>query len=1261
MLDVGCSTFPLLMSAFTPQQSAAIHGTGNLLVVAGAGTGKTHTLIARCLRLIVEERISVENILMVTFTEAAAAEMRGRLRAELLKRQTTQPDDEWLAQQLALLDTAHLCTLHSFCLKLAREHFHELSLDPQFSILDETQTRPLQRAALDDLFERHYTSNAEASVTVRELIRSVGRGGDGAIRKLVLKLHAFSQSLPDPAAWLDEQARHFSETEPHVWRQHFALAVGQLRDEWSVRLCESRGQTTALKLSSDALQALPAQPDFAAAATAINAIAAADSAKNWPHGTKGKFRDPLKSFFEEAAFLGSLAPTEGNDPLAQDWNWARASMLALLSLVRDFATDFAACKREFGGVDFTDLEQCALRLLRDEAITAEWRARLAHIFVDEYQDINAAQDAILTALSRSGEGGNRFLVGDVKQSIYRFRLANPHIFHSYQNAWSAEGKGRAGGPLPAGADLPDSGAPGVTRPTNNGQALSLTENFRSRQAILDFVNPLFAALLRPDIGGVGYEPLEFGAPQHRAVLANQAPRVEFHLIAKSDPEASPDAADDEDDASVPADLLAVEREARLIAHRLRALHEAQHQVWDKETNSLRPVKWSDMAVLLRSPSGRAEAFAKEFSRAGIPLNAARDGFFTSLEVSDVLNLLRLLDNPLQDIPLAAVLRSPLVGLTMDELVTVRLAERRDLLWPALNRFKHESERRLQAADTRHLQPLPPEGSVPSELHAKVATFLDQFHRWRELARQASLSQTLETALHDTHYEPLLLAGPRGAERLANVRRLLDLARQFDPYQRQGLYRFLRFVRTQEDEELDLEPATAPSADAVRLLSVHRSKGLEFPVVALACLGTRFNEQDLGGAILLDEQLGLCPKITPPGADQSYPSLPHRLARLNERRELRGEELRLLYVAMTRARDTLLLVGTTRKLATETRWPGSPETALETKAVLNARSHLEWLQLWLPLATSDADWSDDQHGANRLLTWQIVADNDEGFQLNWRQNAASTRGQDARATTGSTGIPACEFLEHPCSVSHNLSGLKARLAWNYPHAAATSETAKTSVTALRKRVADETDDEARPLFRFSSAILATKPESKAAGKLSAAEVGIAHHTFLQHVAIDRTVTELDLRNEAEALFEAGLLTKAQHHALNFGDLTAFWQSEAGAALRQASPAAINREMEFTTRLTALELKQLPALRSQTKLAADDFIVVQGQVDLAVILPDEIWLLDFKTDTVDDAGLAAKVKQYAPQLEVYACALEKIYRRPVTRCWLHFLRARKTAEL
>jgi ATP-dependent helicase/nuclease subunit A len=1187
------------MSQLTPQQSAAVHGTGNLLLVAGAGTGKTHTLTARCLRLILAENVSVENLLMVTFTEAAAAEMRARLRAGLLQAaddpQATPDQRDRIAQQIALLDTANICTLHSFCLQLAREHFHELGLDPQFGILDETQTRPLQRAALDDLLERHYSATTETAAAGRELIRTIGRGADGAIRKLILKLHAFAQSLPAPEAWLATQCHRFTATEPREWRNQFALAVAQLRDEWAAALNANRGQTTALRLCSDALNSLPERPDYPAASEAIRAITAANQDGNWPHGSKGKFRDPQKKFFEEATFLDALLPDGDRDPLAQDWTWARHSMLALLGLVREFATDFAARKREFGGVDFADLEQCALRLLRDETVVAHWRARLTHVFVDEYQDINAAQDAILTALSRSAPDGNRFLVGDVKQSIYRFRLANPHIFQSYETGW---------------------------RKHQGGQALSLTENFRSRQAILDFVNPLFAALMRPEIGGIVYEPLQFGAPAQRDALQNTGPRVALHLIAAADSAAAENQADngDDDTAAAALDLQSVEREARLTAQRFRKLYDTKHQIWDR--TQFRDVRWSDMAILLRSPSGRAEAFAKEFSRAGIPLNAARDGFFASLEVADLLNLLRLLDNPLQDIPLAAVLRSPLVGLTLDELVAIRLADRGELLWSALTRAPRSKE-------------------VEPKLQAKVAAFLEQFHHWRQLARQTSLSQTLETAIHATHYEPLLLAAARGPERLANVRRLLDLARQFDPYQRQGLYRFLRFVRTQEDEELDLEPATVPAADAVRLLSVHRSKGLEFPVVALAGLGSQFNEQDLGSAVLLDEQLGLCPKITPPGAEQGYASLPHRLARGNARRELRGEELRLLYVALTRARDTLLLIGTTNTPAPEVRWSSAPPE-LDTKTILAARSYLDWLQLWLPTVTQDGEWSSDTSGQNRMLTWEICSPTAEQFEVPAPTTAAPPE---------ETPIPPAEAL----------AALQTRLDWSYPLPGATVETAKTSVTALRRRAADETDDEAKPAFRFPTTLLAPQAETRAAGKLSAAEVGIAHHTFLQHVDFARTMTELDLRNEAEALCAAGLLTEAQRDALNIGDLGAFWQSALGSKLRQVSPDAINREMEFTARLTAADLKQLPALGIKATLAADDFVVVQGQVDLAVILSEEIWLLDFKTDAVDEAGLAAKTAQYAPQLTTYACALENIYQRPVTNSWLYFLRARKAVEL
>jgi ATP-dependent helicase/nuclease subunit A len=1222
----------IIGNSFTPDQQAAIAGCGNLLVVAGAGTGKTRTLVARCLRLVADERVSLENILMVTFTDAAAAEMRARLRAELRQLQAARPADPHLAEQLALLDTARLCTLHSFCLQLAREHFHELGLDPQFSVLDEPQTRPLMRATLDALLERHYTGTDAEAQAVQALIRTVGRGGDGRIRQLVLKLHAYSQSLPNPAGWLDEQQQRFAQTEPREWRQWFREAVTAWRDEWEGRVALFADEAPAAALCLTALRQLPAQPTLAEAGVALRAVqTAAQDDANWPRGTKGTVRDPLKPFFADTEFLCGLLPDEqGNDPLQQDWEWGRHPMTALLSLTREFTAAFTRAKRELAGVDFADLEQCALQLLREPAtgaptaIARDWQARLAHVFVDEYQDINAAQDAILTALSRAGAAANRFLVGDVKQSIYRFRRANPNIFSDYARRWA--------------------------EPDADGRRISLADNFRSREALLDFVNPLFAALMREAVDGVAYEPLKFGAPEKRAALSRSAgtpaqpagPRVEFHLIARADDEDEGDAAEESRPEEKPVvDLLATEREARVVARRLRELEAGAHLVWDDAEKRFRPVRWSDMVVLLRSPAGRAEEFAREFSKAGVPLVAARDGFFSSLEVSDLLSLLKLLDNPLQDVPLLAVLRSPLVGLSLEELVAVRTAHKHGLFWTALARLHHEGRTPKAEGGT---PPADAWAAMRNAAWVKADAFFRGFAAWRELVRQASLSQCLEAVLTDTHYEALLLAGVRGAERVANVRRLLDLARQFDPYQRQGLFRFLRFIEAQKEEELDLEPAPPQTTDAVRLMSIHKSKGLEFPVVALAGMGTQFNEQDQRGPLLVHERHGLCPKITPPDADQNYSSLPHWLAARGERRELRGEELRLLYVALTRARDTLLLVGTTNGKADGVKWGAAPAAPIATSGVVGAHSHLQWLLAWLPQATKETDWQDERRGTNALLRWRIYADNDPLFT-------------ESVPTPAPAAAPAAAVGDDTAA----LAQVTARLAWHYPFAAATREPAKRSVTALVRGQA-QADEEAAPVEKSRGpgpASRVRRVARPATDKLSAAEIGTAHHTFLQHLTLARADTVPGLRAEAERLRHAGALTAAEAAALDFAALAAFWTSPAGARLRAAA-GHVRREVPFTARFTPAELAAL-GVRPAADFAADEFIVVQGIVDLALVAEREIWLLDFKTDELTPAELDARAQHYAPQLRLYAAALERIYARPVTRRWLHFLALRQTVTV
>lgn len=1199
--------------ALTPSQVQAVDARGNVIVVAGAGTGKTSTLVERCVALL-NENSSIENILMVTFTEAAAAEMRHRLRVRLAEAAAQAPPEraDWWHEQLALLDTARICTLHSFCLQLLRENFHLLGIDPAVRILDDQQTRPLIEEALDACLEPHYEGTDEISVHVRELINRYGQGESERIRALVLKLHRYAQSLAAPTDWFDAQQVMFAETDPARWRGWLQAELPAWAEAWLPEL-ERAGDAENLVRCARALRALVVGTSADAPAL-LEEICAADAA-DWPKKQKTILRRPFVKFFEEAEFLASQFAGGG---LSADWENVRAPLRALLVLAQDFGTRLATAKRDLAGIDFADLEQFALQLLWDRGgnltpVAAEWSARFEHVFVDECQDINAAQDAILRALSCGDEKHNRFLVGDVKQSIYQFRLARPALFRGYEAEWQ-DGE--------------------------SGQRIVLAENFRSVPGIIAFVNELFSPLMRNDVGGVEYEALKTGRadeismPGLRDGTPQPEPHVTFCLIPKDDTEAD-DQSDGDEEAveSASEDLLATEREARLVALQLRAMRDAGVEVWDKEMKVRRPAQWRDMAVLLRSPKSRVEAFAQEFHKCGVPLQAARGGFFESTEISDLLSLLRLLDNPLQDIPLLAVLRSPLVAMTLDELAEVRAVSREQRFWEAVREFHRTVASRRGDESV---------GDSMRTAWEKLDWFLQRFAVWRELSRQVSLSQCLEKALQDSHYEPVIAAGDRGAERVANIRKFISTVRQYDPYQRQGLFRFLKFVDALDAAEQDMEPASVPAQDAVRLMSIHQSKGLEFPVVVVACLGGQFNVRDLSANLLLDEEFGVCAKAVDPESGARHPTLAFWLAARRQRRQMLGEELRLLYVAMTRARDHLLLIATATKKDADA-WESEPSRAFSNPEILKARSALDWLMLWLPTVTRAEDWQDlpgasadgapNEGGVGQLLTWRIY------------------RGQiplpgvvkQPPATARDTGVLAAEAVDQ----------VKERIRWNYPHVLATSVTAKTTVTALRRKARELADEDAKP-WVFSKETSAR--QSRLAPGIGAAEAGTLHHRFLQHMSLARACDTAGLRAELDKLTEQGVFSTAEAAELDIAALAEFWRGEVGGHIL-ANREFIKRELPFTSRFTPQELERLTGEKVLPGLV-DEFVVVQGVADLVVLRANEIWLIDFKTDRLREADLAAKIVAYRPQLNIYAAALEEIYAKPVTRRWLHFLALRKT---
>ncbi len=1205
----------------TVSQQQAIAARGNVLVMAGAGTGKTRTLVERCLDCLIHERprASLEEILLVTFTEAAAAEMRQRIRARLEEERLRDPGDTHWQEQAALFETAHIGTIHSFCFELVRSHFYELELDPQLAVTPEEEARLLAEETLDQVLRAHYAGTGPTAESVQQLIQLQAKGSDQPVRSLVLRLHRYTQALPNPAGWVRTQLAAFDHPEPAQWREWLKEALVDWCQRAHSQLARMGVDNELAEECKRALAGMPGGFSLTQAESVLSAILSVET--DCPNGKKKHWKKPLEDFFEECRFLASLvAKTGAPDPLQQDWDWVRGQMTTLLKLATEFGAAFTEAKRELGVLDFQDLEQYALRLLWDTEtmkptrVAHQWRQQLRFIFVDEYQDINAAQDCIIQALSREGTAANRFLVGDVKQSIYRFRLANPHIFQGYIESWRHSG----------------------------GRVLTLQENFRSRKGILEFVNSVAEHLMHRELGGIEYDQearLHFGQkekpapsepiPCREPTLEGSAPAVEIQLRIKGNGLEENGGTENTESMAELADLDEAAKEARAVGLRLLALKAARHPVSDEQQSRFRPVDWKDIAILLRAPSRKAEAYAKEFARLQIPLQVARGGFYQSLEIADLLSLLQVLDNPLQDLPLLAVLRSPLAGLTLEELAEIRLPARHASFWSALVRWHNNHRSASKSAENTPAElPAPGTSDLDGALMGKVTLFLDRVGRWRRLGRQMALSGCLETILSETGYADWVATQQRGEQRCANIKRLVLVAQRFDQLQRQGLFRFLRFIEAQRRAETEPELSAVAAENAVRLMSIHQSKGLEFPVVVLADIGKPFNESDFRAAIILDEQYGLCPQIKPPHTGRRYPSLPHWLAARHQRRELLGEELRLLYVAMTRAQELLIINGSVSQTSYDGIW-ATPRSS-NRPALDQAGSIADWLGAWFSANVSAAF---PREGENALVRWCI---------------------QDDRSLIAASGdaAPVPEVAPSASRVDAQVwPELQQRFARSYPYTTSTRLPAKTSVSVLRRRaLADRDEPRWGTVWDIPGPLARPAAKGKASAAVEAADIGTAHHRFLELVDLEQTASEGQLRKEAERLVRQGSFGEADLSLLDFNAIAAFWNSELGCRITEKA-AFLKRELPFTFRLPAAELASL-VREPPEAVAPDDFVVVQGIADLVVLVPTEIWVVDFKTDRLGSEQ-QMQAKGYEQQLRLYARGLSQIFQRPVTEAWLHYL--------
>lgn len=1236
---------------WTAAQRAAIQRRRRrLLVSAGAGTGKTSVLVERVRRRILDpdEPVDVDRLLVVTFTEAAAAEMRERIGRALEAESAEDPSDPRPRQQLALLGRSQISTLHSFCLRLIRQYFYRLDVDPAARVLSAHEANLMAHEVTDALFEQLHEEGDEGFLT---LVDRYGGRGDEGVRDLVLDLHALAYGHPWPERWLDELAAPFDAPEAVAetpWfvplrelaqrtlvgaGRHVASAQRAAEDAGAAELASFlRGEREQL---SEATRAIPTA-DWQDLRAILDGLtwARLPSTGDLPGDIADRIKKARNEAKDDCRKLHARIFDRDEDGVLRELDEMRPAMAALVELVKRYDAALAAEKRGLGVLDFRDMERHAFRLLLDPSaepgelvpsdIARELRAAFAEVLVDEYQDINELQDAIVQLVSRSPEArsgpANLFMVGDVKQSIYRFRLAEPGLFlQRYRES------------TPVRDDA-------VHGRDDERLRVELLENFRSRPGILTAVNFVFRQLMTDQLGGLRYRDqaeLVPGRAEAEAELDGD-PDAEVHLVEKSAPET-------EGDDSAWAEFNALEREASVLGQRIRALVEGDGergpiQIRDDDAGIYRDARYRDVAVLMRATRNRAHVVQQTLADLGVPVYApTAGGYFESLEVEIVLALLELIDNPQQDIPMATVLRSPIVGLSAEDLATIRA------------RCPDEAFHQAVIIAAR-------EG--PDELRAPLNAFLDRLEGWRTGARRERLGRLIDRIYRETSLVGYLAAMPGGAQRRANLVALKDRARDFDRFVRQGLFRFLRYVKRlrERGEDLSTPSTLGEDEDVVRLMSIHQAKGLEYPIVVVAGLGTQFQTE--GGDLLIDRSLGLGPKHVDMELRVKYPSMAHHAVREQSRLANLAEELRILYVALTRARERLVLLGSGAGLPSQAqRWQlaaDENELELPETALTGANCALDWLgpalmrhpdaEALRALATvEDAEVSDVVGTMGDPSRWTMRV---------WQGEALAKLVPTSEPETGAEIDWERVGAAEPLGVggaSSVVGDAARRLLWRYPHDALVGLVAKRSVTELRamldpdKAQAPQPSELREQLQRQPRFVQPQDAEDSRRGALR----GTAMHRVMQHIDVTSGHDSDVVRREIARLVAQDLLTEEEAKLISVEEIAAFFRSDLGRRLQQAD--TVQREALFTMRLPATEVE--PTIASEPG-ADDEGVVVQGMADCLFKEDGEWILIDYKSDRLVGELAPSRAERYRIPMQLYARAVEAAMDEPVKEAHLYF---------
>lgn len=1231
---------------FTDKQwQAVFDGGDNLLVSASAGSGKTTVLVRRVIEKL-KSGTNVDELLIVTFTEAAAREMKERIQRALSDALSKESDPKLqahYAHQLTLLPQANISTLHAFCLTVIRRFYFLIGIDPVFRMLtDETETLLLKEEVWEELRESYYA--AEDALFYQLVENFSNDRSDEGLTNLVMRLYLFAVANPDPEGWLaalpesyetklpfQENPLYQKQLKPQLvanlalalaeYQQALHLAESQVAfNNYLTKLQEELPQLQRL---ADALQEDRVE-DFYLQLSSLALDSRLVAKRNENKELSQELLAHRKAGKEQIAVLKELMPYSPADSQTL-MALAQPLVAKLAQLTSDFLQNYRNRKLAKGLLDFNDLEHYTLQILQGTSAdqpgaSSYYRQKFAEVMVDEYQDVNRLQEAILYYVrqvdptSHEERLGNMFMVGDVKQSIYAFRLADPTLFIDKYLAFGDQ---------------------------DGGRRIILAENFRSRHEVLDFTNLVFKQLMDPAVGQIAYDEAAALIPAFPDFPEVPGFETELLIYEKGEPRSS-----QQIENKTQGELL-------LTAAKIRQLMTEGFQVYDKKKQSLRPIEYRDI-VLLTPTKTKNEEIITCFQQLNIPLEISdAENYFQTTEIQTMISLLTIIDNPDNDIPLAAVLRSPIVGLTEPELGQIRVAEKQGSFYQALLAYGQVGEAQLQE---------------------KVTAFLAQLTTWRDLSKVRSIPELLWQIYDDTGYLDHVLAMAVGRQRYANLIALVDRAQTYEGSSFRGLYKFIRMVERMQEKQVDLaKPLATPVENAVRVMTIHGSKGLEFPVVFVMDMSREMSQQDFQTRYLFEEKLGAGIKYLEPETRVEYETLPYQALLQVRRQKAYSEEMRKLYVALTRAEQKLFLVGSYKDQAEAgKKWQ---QASNQTEVVLNPALRMQAANVLMNWVGRTL-WRHPQmttyfpEAADRALTVEAPVDfeisfYDEAQVISWVTTL------QAQKVTEETGDAAMQSPQDALRVKEQqqLEGefqrLKQRLDYQYPHEKATKTTSYQSVSEI-KRMFDDPDnsDEARidwlsveeqetnRRYRFTETEL-PKPAFLEETSVAGSQVGSATHLFLQLWPLDLEPSADHLQGFADKLVKHRLLTPELAARIDFAAVAWFLTGTLGQKMRE-NPENVHREQPFAMLKEAREI-----FREYD--ATQDELLIHGIIDGYIEEANQIYLYDFKTDFVLSGSEEVMQERYQGQLTLYKQALEQALGKPVTTTALVWLAERKILNL